>query len=1310
MQIGTRMILRTLAVSALIVVLGSCGNGSKTYRSTNQPLAVAHFIGLIPTSAAGADPAVATARSQSQVTLTGNASDGVDSAITGFTWSQTDSDPAVQVTLLYASADTITFTAPKVQVDNTPLHFLLTITTANGKTASAHATVMIKAVSDPNQFLALPAASPTPILHRFKVAVATQEGLGSLMGPSAPALTSDVPVCVTLSRTIVYTPRDPTAVGSVPLPDIPIDASWTASIGGAPGDFKSYSNPKVVFDIPDLNQDVLIAMFNNPVPGTDSAAAATRSANFSRQLVGADIDGAYLSLTAAVKAGSCDGTLATAELSAKTLQLEIQDQSGNKVGVDTVGTQGVSVVSPAFQPDDLVSQQSGQYETAATASAYYDAIDPSRSKTTLAAWLDANCFDSTKSDFGADTHAVYTNNFDLGFGRDMYAVSCKSGTPKAGDMATVVINYPSLEAAASKLNAVIAVAMEYGAATCTNSPIANCEGAIANRRFPKFYVFAPDDRDGSFHRVQSLSFDHRGEKYVPGACVMCHGGTLPTIPANFAHASQHAAAANPNLASTYPTVGDPTKTSQTIANLGFGDIDATFIPWDLDSLLYSEAPQQANQDLSYVGLSVNPSLYSRTAQEAALKRLNQFAYCTYQPEVEPVVSAPPTDRFAAPRALVGRWYGGTPGSDGTYGVDTSCATGAGPTASLLPNSAYNDADTAPLLWSNQSAPGQVATPTLTSQQLYHSVFARNCRSCHTQNATITDQFADYASFINMFQPKVTPASGSTPASTAPGFGVQYAFTQGRMPLARLTMDRFWVNYSGGDSAAKVLATHVQQVTGETDLLDAAGDAVPPGAPVANLNVSGPAISPLTLPYFGDGTSVLGRFGGVQGDASASFFISNFNWSLCVIPLSGGLCAPQDLAGGKSAEPGFLNSGSGEYDLTLLADNGLGGTQTRKFKFNVPHHGPILNSCPSTLSYLPGASNAPIDFSSCITGGDEPNNTPNAFEIQDSSGNWVTALSTSTWAASTTTSFDVTKSRPFQYHLTFAFSASATLPVTLVYRVRDFDGGAAGTVSASITFKITDKLVAGGGNVTFKPPGSPYTILASLLNNTVVPSSDTAATMVLPPDFSALPPSVAQPPAGAAQLPSSVLTPRSLLVRCNPLVPGQCAADVFTFTPPTDTNPVYLNCDVNFGDIDTGIFPCSGVSFWYYLLSGDGATTSPALGQFTIFVQAKTSFSRSTSSAVVNVFDQLSTTQSTGDSCASCHSGGGPGTTVWTLSDAASTYSGIAFLIAPGDASSSTFYLAPCNASFTPSGMTTYPANGPVCTAILNWINEGAHND
>ena len=69
-------------------------------------------------------------------------------------------------------------------------------------------------------------------------------------------------------------------------------------------------------------------------------------------------------------------------------------------------------------------------------------------------------------------HATYTNNYDLGLGRDMYFTVCTAASPavinglaKVGDMASVVINYASLEAAASKINPIIAVAMEYSAAT-----------------------------------------------------------------------------------------------------------------------------------------------------------------------------------------------------------------------------------------------------------------------------------------------------------------------------------------------------------------------------------------------------------------------------------------------------------------------------------------------------------------------------------------------------------------------------------------------------------------------------------------------------------------------------------------------------------------------------------------------------------------------------------------------------------------------------------------------------------------------------
>jgi len=191
-------------------------------------------------------------------------------------------------------------------------------------------------------------------------------------------------------------------------------------------------------------------------------------------------------------------------------------------------------MSAAFTPDMLVSQTppappsgpapTSQYETADTARAYYDAIDPSGAKKTLSGWLTANCFDASAADYGADAHAVYTNNYDLGFGRDMYFAACTAGGPgKPGDMAWIVFNYATVEATASKLNPIIAVAMEYSAAT---------DGSNPTRRFPKFYVFAPNDRDGSFERVLTSNFDHRGEKYVPGTCIACHGGVLP-VPRQF---------------------------------------------------------------------------------------------------------------------------------------------------------------------------------------------------------------------------------------------------------------------------------------------------------------------------------------------------------------------------------------------------------------------------------------------------------------------------------------------------------------------------------------------------------------------------------------------------------------------------------------------------------------------------------------------------------------------------------------------------------------------------------------------------------
>src|SRR5579863_3359598 len=114
MNSEARSAMRTLASLCIAALAASCSGPSSYNSSANPPQAIAHAIGAQPTSAAGADPVSITVRSQSQVTLTGNASSGGAAAIGNFAWTQTDTTPTSLVTLLYLDSDTVTFTAPAV--------------------------------------------------------------------------------------------------------------------------------------------------------------------------------------------------------------------------------------------------------------------------------------------------------------------------------------------------------------------------------------------------------------------------------------------------------------------------------------------------------------------------------------------------------------------------------------------------------------------------------------------------------------------------------------------------------------------------------------------------------------------------------------------------------------------------------------------------------------------------------------------------------------------------------------------------------------------------------------------------------------------------------------------------------------------------------------------------------------------------------------------------------------------------------------------------------------------------------------------
>jgi hypothetical protein len=129
-------------------------------------------------------------------------------------------------------------------------------------------------------------------------------------------------------------------------------------------------------------------------------------------------------------------------------------------------------------------------------------------------------FDDWKASNGfgtsADVSATYINQRDLNLVRRMVATRSSSGT-----IAFYVCNGPgpdgTTQAEADELianslgglNLVACVAMEWTPTT----------GANGGQPFTKFFTFGPD---GSL--LLSINLDTRGEKYMPGACIACHGG------------------------------------------------------------------------------------------------------------------------------------------------------------------------------------------------------------------------------------------------------------------------------------------------------------------------------------------------------------------------------------------------------------------------------------------------------------------------------------------------------------------------------------------------------------------------------------------------------------------------------------------------------------------------------------------------------------------------------------------------------------------------------------------------------------------
>lgn len=671
-----------LAVIVLaMAVLGGCDNLSNVGdESSGQPSATATVVNYGAGDSATGDVTV-DVRAQAEVLLTGKDSIESDKPILSYLWELQNANvcPAL-MTVRNLTTVNVTLPAATAPMDCV---FKLTVQDANGVSDTATATLRVQPVLDSNRFLTFADGVP-----RIRVVAATTD----------PAVASGGDFTLRAKYRVTY--RSRAGLSNTETFDLgpQVTSAWSPAVGSGGDSASDFRNPVVDFPLPSLNFDDITRRYQSEgrVPADKLPDPAY-------------VDDAEVEVIVT--------------LDAPTLQdkgkLFVLDAAGAVVQTQT--NAGTGLPSELVLDDDTVDAlrvRGGGLENRQTARSYYEAIDTGGVgglKKTLREWLTQNCFDPDAANYGADANAVYTNNYDLGFGRDMYfrtakPATCTSSTFGQSDAAAVVLNYPTLEAAGKKIGPIIAVAMEYKAFDLTRSQPGNVT----------FYAFTPDEATGEFRRVLSANFDGRGEKYLPGSCTVCHGGKpLQAAPLG---------GSEPAGSATYAASD--------------GNIGSTFMPWDLESFLYWDTDPAIRRDAEYLSESRNADLaarFTRAAQEPELRKLNIAAMSTYGPgnPIDPLF-APYDEKYAGPVELVNLWYGGAGLPDPTFHNRVVAAGWKSTVAGNLPD----------------------------SETIYLDVFARDCRACHTQRVSGGPQFLTWNELKDL-SPRVREQvfdSGSMPAA------------------------------------------------------------------------------------------------------------------------------------------------------------------------------------------------------------------------------------------------------------------------------------------------------------------------------------------------------------------------------------------------------------------------------------------------------------------------------------------------------------------------------------------------------------------
>ena len=879
-----------LPMLALAIFATSCLSEVDN-QSDGTQIAVAAAIGL-GEPVAGAYQT----RSGSDVILSGKDSDSTAAPIFTFAWEQIvgSGDPVVE--LFERDASSRVFTAPSLATRET-LEFLLTTTDVNGRTETDTVMIAVNPIGDENVFLRDPRSAEAEIFYLFVV-------------PDAPG-----PVATTTSYTLTVTPivtwtRRDGGTETLSLEDI-LSASDEIETGFVPPTSPEDSGQdRFRISVPLLDFDEINKSFQGAARAGRLELEEIDNASVELQI---SLTGVMGSAGLQVFVGR-DVTLFDTEIIEGDRIYTAVNPPTARLSEDEILSSDRSVVSIDVE---RLRHELG-VESKASAQNYYDCIDPSSQAVTLDSWrIQAGMTDLSDPSI---VHARYVNNYDLGFGRDMYVREDGSG-----NVYSFVVNHPSLESLIKGTGEFATVVMEYSAA-----PTGTCDapGASATDKIVKFFAYSPDSADGVMRRTLSQNFDGRGERFLPGVCTACHDGDI-------------------NLIRDFGPIDPVSRATRVLADIPASstDLDATFMPWDLDSLLYAKAV-----DTTRVDPSLNAGEFSAAQLDAAsfesqqddLRSMNEAVLATYLPAAgaSPEERTETLERFEAPIRLIHRWYGTTTIPE-AEAIDDASNTPA--VITDLGTNDFSEPPMAPMGWAGED-------------DLYENVFARNCRMCHTQQNNLNLNFDTYNEFIGVgpMEDGGNYVSGGTLE--------QYVFQRGIMPAARLTYDRFWVDFNDDESAAEKLRSHIGGLG--MSPMEPAGT---PGDPAAVVRVANGAN---TFDSF-DAVSMISEINAddnngflipttVTLDGSASSFADTFQWTVSTI----GTGCPSSLAlfGSQSAQVSFLvDSSPCRFDVSLEIQATSGAMDTDSSLVFASNLLPEpLDFTASNAAYVPGDSRLDIN--------------------------------------------------------------------------------------------------------------------------------------------------------------------------------------------------------------------------------------------------------------------------------------------------------------------------------------------------------------